>query len=141
MPEVQESLVHPTLSSQSLAEQHAPHEADVLSAFGQQVAAELSVAQSAEWAHFPALQLSVVHGSLSLHCESSQHSAQPLPAQQSMPEPQSFAVCSQSSLAHVSTTHGSPLSQSASAEHASFFLHPFATVQYSSAAQFWLSGA
>ena len=141
VPVVHESFVQSTLSSQSDAEQHVPQEADVLSAFGQQVGAALPAAHSAECSHLPALHLSTVHGLPSLHCESSQHSAQPTPAQHSMPEPQSFGAYSHSMFVQAGTTHGSLLLQSPSTAHASFFLHPFATVQYSSAAQLLLSGA
>src|SRR6478735_6177231 len=66
---------------------------------------------------------SFVHGLLSLHWESSQHSAQPTPAQHSdfLGSAHSAAVCSHSEVAvvQVSSLQASPSSQSASPAQAS----------------------
>jgi len=76
-------------SEQSLAAQHEPHVAVVLSADAQQLS---PLAHSGALSHLPAEHVSFVHGSWSLHCESSQHSAQPLPGQHTPLAPQSVAA-------------------------------------------------
>jgi hypothetical protein len=75
-------------SAQSLAAQHEPQVAVVLSAEAQQLA---PLPHSGAFTHLPAEQVSFVHGSVSLHWESSQHSAQPLPGQHTPFVPQSVA--------------------------------------------------
>lgn len=74
-----------------------------------------------------------MHGFASLHCESSQHSAQPTPAQHSEPVPQSVAVCSHRLLVQASVVHGSLSSQSVlavAAAQTSLFRQPEPTAQY-----------
>jgi hypothetical protein len=88
VPLVHESLVQSIWSLQSFALQHAPH-APVA---GQQLVPAMLPAQCGAFWHLPATHLSSVQRSLSLHCESSQHSAQPTPGQHSEPAPQSVAV-------------------------------------------------
>jgi hypothetical protein len=140
LPEAHVSFVQSTMSSQPAAEQQLPHVADVLSAFGQHVGPAADPAQSASLWHWPAWHVSVVHGSESLHCESSQHLAQPEPGQHSMPVPQSVVVCSQSAFVQASSVHGFESSQPVLSVQDSFLRQPLAMVQYSSAAQLSLFG-
>jgi len=132
LPWVQESLVQFTPSSQSPAEQHEPQVAEVLSAEAQQV---LPLAHSGALLHLPAVQVSFVHGSLSLHWESSQHSAQPVPGQQTPLAPQSVATWSHSEVVvlQVSVVQGSASSHAVASAQASFGRQPLVAEQYSPA--------
>lgn len=133
------------LSSQLAAVQHVPQVADVPSALGQHDAPAVGPWQSGSFAHWPARHLSVVQGSLSLHCESSQHSAQPTFGQQMGPSaPQAVGGCSHKLLTHESVVHGSLSSQSVLAVlsvQACLCRQPVVTEQYSSLPQFLSLGA
>jgi len=143
VPCVHESFVHFTPSSQSAAEQQVvPQVADKPAARGQHF---WPSAQNGACWHWLPEQESFVHGSLSLHCESSQHSAQPTPAQHRafLGSAQAEAVWSQSEVSarHVSSVHESPSSQSAAAAQFSLRRQSALAEQYSSALQLALFGA
>jgi hypothetical protein len=79
-PPAHESTVQPTPSLQSPASQQVPHVAELPAAQHSWPAP-----QSGAVAHVPALQVFLVHGSPSSHCESLQQAAQPMSGQQSVP--------------------------------------------------------
>jgi hypothetical protein len=82
LPDAHESTVQPIPSLQSAAEQHVPHVADAPSALVQHCS---PAPQSAVCWHPPAVHVSLVHGLVSSQLESTQHVAQPLSGQQSIP--------------------------------------------------------
>jgi hypothetical protein len=118
-----------------------PQVADAPSALGQHFCPS---AQNGAWAHLLPEQESLVQGLLSLHCESSQHSAQPTPAQHKdfLGLAHSVAVWSQSEVvaAQVSSVQASPSSQLASLAHVSLCRQSALAEQYSSALQLPLLG-
>jgi hypothetical protein len=124
--------VQVTPSSQSVAEQQVPQVADVLSARAQQFCRSL---QNAACSHLLAEHESVVHGSPSSHCESSQHWAQPTLGQHTLLPGHWIAACSHSVVAQASTVHGSLSSQSALTRQASLWRQSALAEQYSMAAQ------
>jgi hypothetical protein len=98
---VHTSSVQPTLSSHSVAEQQLPQLAVVPSALGQHL---LPPSHRGLVPHVPPLHTPTMHGSVVLHCESSQHSAAQPAAQHSDP-------CSQNSFlqklsTQLSVVHG-----------------------------------
>ena len=141
VPCVQESLVHFTPSSQSLAVQHVPQVADAPSALAQHCCPS---AQNGVCSQALPVHESLVHGSLSSHCEVSQHSAQPTPAQHNVFLGSSHlrAVWSQSSVSvtQLSSVQASPSSQPSSSAHTSLRRQSAEEEQYSSSAQLPLFG-
>jgi hypothetical protein len=139
---VHESLVHFTPSSQSAAEQQVvPQVAVRPPALAQHFCP--SAQNGACW-HWLFEHASFVHGSLSLHCESSQHSAQPTPAQHRafLGSAHALAVWSQSkdTAVHVSSVQASPSSQSVSSAQVSLRRQSALAEQYSSELQLALFG-
>jgi hypothetical protein len=138
VPWVQESLVQPTPSSQSAAEQHLPQVAEAASLDAQHACPS---AHSGLCAHLLAEHESVVHGSLSSQFESEQHSAQPTPGQHSELPPHSVGVWSHSEARHESSVQASLSSQPSLSTHDSLRRQSAVAEQYSVAAHNELFGA